>query len=264
MQTRHKYLIQGGTGLAILGFFGWSVVETAMSEPEPNHAATPSSKQVTPPEPATPELDHNVYARATTVRRNAALGNFDLAALGLTQEQAEAVLERLTDWCVLNAGRLATAESAVRGAEREVRGLERRVRTGLATPQEMASLSRKRRGLSTTRVQLLDLQAEGGAFAMQTQPSAGVRWNQARQHGVAVRGELRYLPSLTAQRFRTLRATSARNNTGLEDALMFHEKQELQQIRLRVQAHLPGVVAASQAVLPDPTAEGLLLDGPAE
>lgn len=81
-----RYTMQGLLGLATLGLVA-TVVITAADRSAPALASV-ADEQAEP-------LDLLLYSNATLLRRRASLQDKDLAALDLTQAQAEAVLGRL-------------------------------------------------------------------------------------------------------------------------------------------------------------------------
>ena len=249
-----RYTVQGllAIGAVTLGIWGISmnIGNDAQAQSE---GADGGSAAVEP-------LDPVVYSHARAVQKAAALSADDLAALDLSQSQAEAVLGRLATWCESNKQRLVDTESAIFAAERDLTLYHRQKRTGQATQQELASYTDKTLALKSAIEARQALMLEGGADAIGAVPGKTAAWQHASSHARNLPVELRHITSIDKNRFVQLDATAKQQGIKLEAAMSFQEKQALDAVRQRIKSKKQTMLAAEQAALPDPDDQAEVLE----
>ena len=109
------------------------------------HLLGPSTEAQTAPPPeeepaAVTVVDEPMRQVIDQVRQSLALGNNDLAAMGLTESAATNVLTAVRSWCEQNDANLKQAEQDIRSAEKSLREAIRRVRMGPRNDAILAQL----------------------------------------------------------------------------------------------------------------------------
>ena len=183
-------------------------------------------------------------SRLERLRGDLGLTNRDLAAMGLSEAQAQSVLQALLDWSEGNQARVDAARSAERVAQAQLREATRKVRVGPRDESVIRSLPRLRDQVEQKRRARTALQAEAAALVEARLDGAQRgRWLTIRGQRHAP-GELRYVPGLDAAALSgTERAT-----------LPLGQRRAIDQARSRIRTNLPGVLDAEEAVLPMPPA----------
>lgn len=258
--------------LASAGVLGLAVTGVALSLPTDAHLkAATISKQPQPGEgPVQPESDREIeaslYGRVMRLRDDIALTNDDLAAMGLTQAQAEDVLTRLLDWVETNQPAMIQADNALRDARRAVVALQRRIQTGEADEFEVQGFGDLYQAVADADAARKTIRHQAGAHAVAPAPeSIRAQWAQAMDN-THLPADLRHVPGLDEQRLRAMLGNalntqsvssgSAGGGGVIEAGLTPSELDDRQEIRIAIQTNLPGVAAAEAQVLPAPTALG--------
>lgn len=272
---RGRYVVQGVAVVGLLGLTGVGLAFSAPSIPKLNPLAADfgsaleagkQAQQIESP-PVEDKVPGALYSRVMRVRQEIAMGNDDLAALGLTEAQAEDVLTRLLDWVAVNQTAMIRADNATESARQSLVEMERRIRVGEADEQEARSLVDLRRAVTTKESACRALYSEAGSHAIA--PATGsvrTQWLAASTYR-ALPLELRHIPNLNQQRVDSLLdaitqhtsnpnrgASDSRGGGGvnLRGALPLSSVQSMDEVRTRVQSHRAGVAAAEASVLPMP------------
>ena len=206
-------------------------------------------------QPQGDRLDLLTYSRVEQVRRAKGLSNTDLAALGVTDSEASAVLARLAEWCETNAAAITQARQAVNTAKSDLREQQRVVRIGQASQAQLTDTGGKAQAVAAAQQAYTSLLDTGAAYAMQASgmaPGKAAAWQNAAALKGQVDSDLRYLSGMDASRLQTLEAEAARQGVALEQVLSISEQQELRTVRERISARMPGILVAEAVVLPAP------------
>lgn len=197
-------------------------------------------------------LDMATYGNVETLRRDGGLATEDLAALGMDEAEADAVLTRLADWCQANEKALSQSHQAVQHAQNDLSEQQRLARTGQATQRELADGTKKIKTLYEAKKAHDELTRTGSSYAMQGAPEKSVAWQRANELKGAASMEMRYLAGMDKQRIRSLKSEAGRQGVSVEKALSSSEQRDLSEVRSRIRARLPGIQAAEAAALPLP------------
>ncbi len=257
-----RFVVQGMMAAGLLGLGVTGVVMSVPAEARwntqgPDKAA--SAKQIQSGEQATAEntIDAALYSRVMRLRNEIALTNDDLAAMGLTQAQAEDVLTRLLDWVETNQPAMIQADNALRDARRAVVALQRRIQTGEADELEVQGFGDLYQVVADADAARKTLRHQAGAHAVAPAPE-NLRSQWAQAHANAhLPADLRHVPGLDEQRLRSLLG-SAPETPGVSAAsalgvgLTLSEQDELDSVRNRIHANRAGILAAEAEVLPLP------------
>jgi hypothetical protein len=218
-------------------------------------ASAPAVAAQAEPAEAAPGLDLSVYSNAMQVRRGAGLADKDLAALGLSEVEATAVLQRLVTWCQTNEQALDESRRSVYQAERELADQQRLVRIGQATELQQADAGGKAQAVADAKRAHADLLDSAAAYAMQApgiDSGKADAWQRSAELKGRVDSDLRYLPGMNTQRLDDLKAQSKQQKTNVEQVLSYNERQALAAARTQIKAQLPGVLKAVEAAMPLP------------
>jgi len=239
--NKHRWLL----GLALLGMGALGVVLSL----DPGEASVEAAAlQAEEPD----EIDPVVYSNVQRIRRTASLQVVDLAALGCTQQEAEAVLGRLLAWAATNAAAFASSERAVYAAERELADQKRLIRIGQATERQLSDADGLADGVTQARQAYRKLKMSAATYAMQDAPGKFSAWQDAVRLEGDIPRELRFAGSMSQQRLDHLQSEMDRLDQDLVEVLSFSEKQGMAEVRARVKANLRGVREAERDVLPRP------------
>lgn len=237
-----RWTLQGLLAASVVGL-GIAGVMTQVDSSNPVEAS-----QVDPGPPAD-GLSLDTYREIQKLRRNNGLTTEDLAALGLDQAEATAVLTRLVDWHGANEQALSESWQAFQQAESDLHELERLARTGLATTQDLAGGDQKIKALADAKKAQDALFATGSAHAMQAVPTKSAAWSNANGLKARASLELRHIGGMDASRIDFLTSESERLGISLEQVLSASEAQELAAVRSRISAQKPAIEAAEATAL---------------
>jgi len=165
-------------------------------------SATASAQVETQPQDK--GLDLVAYRRVVQARQSMGLENKDLAALGLSDAEASAVLTQLVQWCETNKAAITQARQAINTAKRELRDQQRLVRTGQATSRQLTDADGKARSVEEAEAGYANLLNNGAASVMQAVPGKTTAWQNAAGLKGQLDSELRYLTGMNASRLQTL------------------------------------------------------------
>lgn len=195
------------------------------------------------------------YLRVQALRRELGMSAVELAALGLTREQAAAALGRLVAWQASSGAALAAAEAGRGEAGAELSEAYRRFHTGAdrSAASSIPTLERELATKEAAREAILQA-ARGHVEAALTTPQRSV-WSTIRSNA-GVESPHRYAPSLTADQ-RPSQSAPDRRTAALTTA----QRSAVQAAEANVERNLTGVLAAEAEVLPVP-AELVALLGP--
>lgn len=249
-RRRLRFTVQGVLLIAVVAMGVLSFM--------PPPSVTPASAQTSPAE----EIDPVVYSAVQRLRRELALTNRDLAAMGCTQAQAEATLNALKDWYETNAAALGRAKANVRSAERDLRMAMKRYYQGPRDEALIASLPGLRSAVSATQARR---KATIDAAIPTVQPhlpsGQSTLWATARAN-TKRHSDLRYIANLTDQTSSQYESTLRKRRRAGESTdavqqrvLAVSQRTEVTTVRDRINTNLPGVLAAEEAVLPAPLEE---------
>lgn len=197
-------------------------------------------------------LDMATYGNVETLRRVGGLASEDLAALGMDEAEAGAVLNRLADWCQANEKMLSESQQAVQHAKNDLREEQRLARTGQATQRDLADGNKKIKTLYEAQKARDELTQTGSAYAMEAAPGKSAAWQKANELKGATSIDMRYLTGLNDQRIKNLKSEADRKGVSIEKAMSRSELRELSEVRYRIRTKMAGVQAAEEATLPLP------------
>ncbi len=221
-------------------------------------SGNPAEAQVEVAQPPAPEesgLPLDTYSRVERVRREAGLGNQDLAALGLSRTDTEAVMARLVEWCEANKAGITRAKAAVTTAKRELREQQRLVRIGEASERQLTDAGGKAKAVVDAEQAYTDLMKAGALHALQAPeiaPGTSTTWQRASGLKGMAKTELRYAEGMDADRLAYLETEAERQKAELSEVMSYKEKQACQAVRDRMKASMPGVLLAESLALPLP------------
>lgn len=260
---KQRYIVQFAVGSGVIGLAAVGVV---WSMPAEASLKASRAKQAGPVESASAaaedKVEASVYSRVVRLRRDIAMTNQDLAALGLTQAQSEDVLTRLVEWVESNRQPLIQAENGVESARQQLVELERRVRVGEASEQDAQALEGLYSAVIQSEALCNALYEQAGSHAI-APASAGVRsrWETARRYSY-LPPAIRHLPGLDAGLVNNLLEAVSASQAGspgsfaggaaLTEALPSSSRQAMNEVAERIRANLPGVRLAELEVLPVP------------
>ena len=207
-----------------------------------------AAEPATPSGPVTP-LSEAEYRRVAELRQHLALEAADLAAMGLTQNEAEAVLGEVLNWTRANRALLDAADRGLAQSRAGLRRAYRAIHTGPRDEAVIRSVPRLRDALDQSRAQrhaLID-QLAAAVSPRLSAPQQAV-WSTARTNRDAP-ARYRYTPHLHAD---DKRALSSRHRDQAEARLSFTQRDAMGQARQRQTLRLPGVALAEAIVLPAP------------
>ena len=193
------------------------------------------------------QIDPAVYSGVQAIRRDLALTNADLAAMGLNRESAERVLADALAWYESNRASILERDRAVRAAKRQLGETYRLIHVGPRNESLMSSVSGLEADLAAAR-SARDQYLNGLVGQIETRLSADQRgvWRTARANR-DTSGELRYVSGLTDGRVGRSRADAP-----TASALTIGQQQEAAAARESQRLSLPSVLAAEAEVLPVP------------
>lgn len=255
-----RLTIQGLMALTLLGIAATLIV-TNLDNGNPVEAAQA--------EAVSEGLDMTTYGNVDAVRRAAGLESKSLAALGMDEAEATAVLTRLVSWCEANEKSLADTKQTVYRAERELHQQQRLVRIGQATARQLSDADGKAQAVKDAKQAHDKLMKSGAAYAMQGAPSKADGWERALSLKDQATTDLRYVSTLDARRLGELHSDAKRQKVAMEKQLSYGEQRELKAVRERITTSIPAVRAAEETALPLPLelrvpVEGDLIEEPAE
>ncbi|MCG8508335.1 MAG: hypothetical protein MI741_03820 [Rhodospirillales bacterium] len=216
-----------------------------------------------------PVIDVATWYGVEHLRGELQLRTGDMASLGLTQAQSEAVLAALLQWQQTNGASLATARQTLRSAARQLREAMQRVHVGPSpsrllndpeatgvvtqaqidqTMTQLPSLIQARQNAETAYGNLIG-QARTAAGAGMTSEQRTL-WDLAEaNHGVPAR--YRHVSSLTTDQAAQLTARGG-GIENEEQVLSFTQQQAVEATIIRSVGHFSQVQSAEEAVLPMP------------
>ena len=104
-----------------------------------------------PPQPEPEALDVGTYLRVAELRERLRLGDGTLAAMGLEQAGAEAVLGRLVTWCQTNAAQWTAAAREVAAARKTLKAAIRQLNVGLPEGAPRPNVPQLKSNLASAR-----------------------------------------------------------------------------------------------------------------
>lgn len=210
-------------------------------------------------------IDEVTYERVSALRGELCLSDADLAAVGCSQAQAEAVLSGLLRWYAQNKTRLEEAERACRIASADLRELNTKIRVGPRDEMAIASLPRHQVALAEARAGRASLIEEAAAAAGASMPAQGLAiWAAARSRE-DLPDRFRYAPELSAEQVAALKQAYRRYHNDPERleplvaaTLSSGQAMSLAAAAENAKARGAGIASASATVLPPPSnkAEG--------
>jgi len=238
-----RYVLQGLLVLAAGGL----VVSVVLSDVDSDSPvfAQQAAEEAQP-------MEYQLYKRYMLLRRRMGLEGIDLAAMDLSQSEAEAVLTRLVSWCDTNQQAMEQAQSAVNNAERGLAEQDRLVRIGQASPAQLADNDGKRTAVSNALQAYEDLLEEGARHALQASPSKIPAWERAIALNNDTPHALRYVSTVDETRLDQLKAEAKRQGVKIDRALSYGEQQELATIRTRINSNIDAMHEVEEAVMPLP------------
>ena len=203
------------------------------------------------------QIDPVVYSGVQEVRRDLALTNADLAAMGLNQESAKLVLADALDWYEANQASILQRDQAVRAAKRQLSDTYRLIHIGPRNESLMSSVSGLEANLATAR-SARDQYLNGLVSQIETRLSTDQRrvWQTARVNRDAP-VDLRYATGLTAAQVEQVPTTARQRRADATPAtslLSFNQQREMADARESQRLNIPSVLAAEAEVLPVPPA----------
>lgn len=157
--------------------------------------------------PKRPPLSLEKYEQVQALRQELALTNIDLASMGCTREQTEAVLEGLLAATEQQQASLTAAQTEQALAERDLRQHLSQMHTGVADASAIDAIPQLRERLARTRVQVQQVKQRIGdaattaLYANQQQIRQAALTNMA----LGVPHQYRYVPGLTQADAKALR-----------------------------------------------------------
>ena len=217
-------------------------------------------------------LDGETHARIVGLREQLRLSDAPMAAMGVGQNDAEGVFSRLVSWDETNQAAWTARRTAAAATRKALRGALRRLSVGSGSAELRSGLAQLRAAVVTAKQQeealLAGLRQQVAAALTDSQKAA---WATIRANPASA-GQYVYAPSITAAQLKALAAARARHarkhaaartnaaRTAAAAALARAERgilSDTQRIalaaaRANIGRCLPGVLAASQKVLPRP------------
>jgi len=208
----------------------------------------------------TPRMDVQVYQLTQDLREHLALTNQDLAAMGLDEAQATAVLTDLRGWVENNQGQIEARGQAVRQTQKALRDTQRSIRVGPRNETEIASVPGLQQDVANAVAAKSSLM-NGAAAAIESRLTAAQRsvWSTARENaGLPTR--YRYVSGIDAAQSAQIRAAlSARGGDAqrsryadADATLTTGQRQAMRSAHEKQQLRLGDVRRAEQEVLPLP------------
>lgn len=249
-KRRLKFTIHGTMLIAIVALGVVSFM--------PPSTVTPASAQTTPVEATDPV----VYSKVQKLRRELALTNGDLAAMGCTQAQAESILTALKSWYETNTAALTQADASVRTAQRNLRGAMRKHHVGPRDEALIASLPGLRSAVATAETnRKAAIDAAIPTIAGHIPSGQSTTWATARAN-VDRHSDLRYMPNVTDEQaadyekaLRKRRRTGDSTDAIGQRLLAVSQTSEATAARTRAQTSTDAVLAAEAEILPPPAEE---------
>ncbi len=198
------------------------------------------------------------WSQIQALRQELCLTNTDLAAMGLSQQDATRLLQTLVDWRESHAQAWEQAEREVRVTNQAVRQAYSRIHVGPRDEALVASLPALKQAAQqaqTQRKQVLEAAAQ--AVAMQLSSQAQTIWQTARGN-TDLPEQYRYAPNLSREDKAKLltparRLASDRDRRDLEQSVLAgYRASAVEQARVNINANLEAVTAAEAQVLPTP------------
>lgn len=238
--------VQGLLAASVVGL-GIAGIVTQLGRGNPAEAAQVEAT------PGQAGLALDTYSRVERVRREAGLGNQDLAALGLSCTEAESVMTRLVEWCEANEAGITRAIAEVTTAKRERREQQRLVRIGEASERELADANGKIKAVADAVQAYTELMKAGALRALQASaPGTSTAWQRASGLKGKASIEMRYIDGMDEDRLAYLETESKRQKAEISEVMSYSEKQACQAVRDRMKASMPGVLLAESLALPLP------------
>ena len=199
------------------------------------------------------QIDPQVYSGVKTIRRDLALTNTDLAAMGLNQETAEAVLADALAWYETHQTSVLQRDQAIRAAKRSLADTYRLIHVGPRNESLMSSVSGLEANLAAAR-SARDQFLNGLTSQIETRLSTDQRriWQAARTNRDAP-VDLRYVSGLTAAQVHQVSATARQaDTTPAASLLSFNQQREAADARENQRLNMSPVLVAEAEVLPVP------------
>ena len=238
-QARRVYVVSLSTATFLAALVVVWLWQSLPREGQSRAMAQAVGNLVEPQQATDTGTDPVVYSRVQQLRQELALTNLDLAAMGLSQAQAEGVLQRLIDWQAANEATLAAREQAQHQATGALRQAYQKINVGPRNDrliQQVPTLEAQVQEARQQQTQLLD-----GFIASESVRLDNTQqriWAAARANP-AVSSDLRYISNLDAAQVKS-------------EQLSLAQRQEQQQARDNQRLAMPQVLAAEQKLLPLP------------
>ncbi len=198
------------------------------------------------------------WSQVQALRQELCLTNTDLAAMGLSQQDAARLLQTLVDWQESHAQACEQAEREVRLTSRAVREAYSRIHVGPRDEVLLASLPGLKLAAQRAQAQRKQVvEAAAQAVAMQLSSQAQTIWQTARGN-TDLPDQYRYAPNLSREDKAKLltparRLASDRDRRDLEQSVLAgYRASAMEQARVNINANLDAVTAAEAQVLPTP------------
>ncbi len=264
---KRKYALQGLLGAGAIGLGAWGVF---LNVSTPDWLASTAQAQTsgeTPEAQAEPGLDRAVASHVMRSCHAVALTAEDLAAMELSEGQAEAVLTRLAEWTEQNQARLDAADQAVTNARRALVHYERDLRMSQAAPDlsgldidlpvepirqtrpDPNRLRELRTNVSEAVSAVEALRFATGEYAMQVVPHKADQWRRAAQFSESLPVELRHLSTISTDRLKRVMEEAGRRGVSIEQALSFSERQQVESNRNHIDQHLDAMRRVEERVM---------------
>ncbi|MCC6680522.1 MAG: hypothetical protein IT445_06425 [Phycisphaeraceae bacterium] len=206
-----------------------------------------------------PEVGVDMYIKVQELRRDLALTNEDLAALGLNREQAETVLQTLVSWCESHQAELAAQQTAERSDRQALSEVQRQINIGPRNEQVVQQLPGIQAQVASARdLRKQLLAAAGSAVESQFDTDQQRVWAVAKGN-IPTSSQLRYVSELTGQQRAEImdlarRAARGQTTETLASAgiLTLTQQSQVQQAVSNQRLRMADVLLAEKAVLPVP------------
>ena len=265
-----------GSIAAVVTIDRWGHGPALAQPPAPGSPGSETASQTA--DTTEPALEPGAYSQVQQLREQWALTNADLAAMGLTQAQAEGVLDTVKAWYTANAATLGRRDQAVRAARTQLWEAYRRINMGPKDESLIRSVPTLQNNLvaaTAARQQLID----SGLPGIEAKLGGAQRtiWQAARANAKAPTA-LRYASDLggdqvEAYRKRQLRRSRELNSVdrsspfqsarvipgagalpGVGATLTVSQVQQTALAKENQRLSMDGVLAAEAEVLPTPEA----------
>lgn len=194
-------------------------------------------------------LDARTYTQVQSLREAVGLTNDDLATLGLSETQAQAVMLGLIEWTTQNQSRLDAADANERRLARDLREAQRQVNVGPRDERLLKSMSSQSEDLRQARATQRSLRQEGARQAL----AAAQSGQRAQWESIYGRSAQTRLSQAELQRADDFRIASQGGVVAKDDrGRKISESAQRQAFRQTRTNRLPEVLAAERRVLPIP------------